>query len=143
LPTIFIDGLTDFHVTTTNMSDEHFQHVIESCAYVVKTQVNVMKPIMKNLKFFIPVLFLSLAIPLHAEEKKPIVNASDGIKEILTSNMGKRITVKTDSGEAIEGTVVMVGYQLVHLEKLTGKDFYDSVICIDKITSVTIKVRGN
>lgn len=51
--------------------------------------------------------------------------------------------MKTDSGEAIEGTVASVGNQLVHVEKLTGKDFYDAVICIDKITSVTIKARGN
>ncbi len=101
-----------------------------------------MKSRLKILIFVVAVI-LFLGMPLHAEEKKPIVNVSDGIREILTANIGKRISIKTDSGEAIEGSVVSVGNQLVHLEKLTGKDFYDSVICIDKITSVTIKVRGN
>ncbi len=101
-----------------------------------------MKSRLKILIFVVAVI-LFLGMSLHAEEKKTIVNVSDGIREILTANIGKRIAVKTDSGEAIEGTVASVGNQLVHVEKLTGKDFYDAVICIDKITSVTIKARGN
>lgn len=88
------------------------------------------------------VLFLSVsAVGVYAEEKL-VLKASDGIKEVLTAHIGKRIAVKTDSGEALEGSVSMVGDQLVRLERLSGKDFYDAIVRIDKITSVTIRVKG-
>lgn len=78
-----------------------------------------------------------------AEDKKVLLNASDGIRDVLSANIGKRVSVKTDSGDAIEGIVVVVGNQLLHLEKITGKDFYDAVVSIDKISSITLRVRGN
>jgi hypothetical protein len=81
----------------------------EKCIAETITEAIVMISNMKTFLFVVAVILLCIGTPLLAEEKKPFVNASDGIREILTSNMGKRITVKTDSGEAIEGTVVMVG----------------------------------
>lgn len=88
------------------------------------------------------VLFLSVsAVGVYAEEKI-VFKASDGIKEVLTAHIGKRVAVKTDAGEALEGSVSMVGDQLVRLERLSGKDFYDAIVRIDKITSVTIRVKG-
>ena len=91
----------------------------------------------------ISVLLLASAVGVYAEEKKMVLNASDGIREVLTANIGKRVSVKTDGGEAMEGSVLMVGLQFVHLEKLSGKDFYDAVVKIDRISSITLKVRGN
>ncbi len=91
----------------------------------------------------ISVLLLASAVGVYAEEKKMVLNASGGIREVLTANIGKRVSVKTDGGEAMEGSVLMVGLQLVHLEKLSGKDFYDAVVKIDRISSVTLKMRGN
>jgi hypothetical protein len=76
-----------------------------------------------------------------AQEAKFEMNAQFGMKEVLISQAGKRVTVKTDSGETLEGTVTKVGDQLLHMSKLAGKDFYDAVIRLDKITSVVLKVR--
>jgi hypothetical protein len=88
-------------------------------------------------------LFLLVsAVGVYAEEKI-VLKASDGIKEVLTAHIGKRVAVKTDSGESLEGSVSTVGDQLVRLERLTGKDFFDAVVRIDKISSVTIRVKGN
>lgn len=98
------------------------------------------------------ILILALVISLfcmvsagqvYAEETKVVVNASDGIREVLTANIGKRVSVRTDAGEGLEGNVASVGLQLVHIEKLTGKDFYDAVVKIDRISSVVIRARGN
>jgi hypothetical protein len=89
----------------------------------------------------ISVLLLASAVGVYAEEKKMVLNAADGIREVLTANVGKRVSVKTDAGEAMEGSVVMVGHHLVQLEKLSGKDFYDAVVKIDRISSVTLRVR--
>jgi len=80
---------------------------------------------------------------LYAEEKKLVVNASDGIREVLTANIGKRVAVRTDAGEGLEGNIASVGLQVVHIEKLSGKDFYDAVVKIDRISSVTLRVRGH
>jgi hypothetical protein len=80
--------------------------------------------------------------PLYAQEKM-VLNASDGFSDVLRANIGKRVAVKTDTGEAQEGTVSTVGTQLVRLEKLSGKDFYDAIVRIDRISSLTIRARGN
>lgn len=88
------------------------------------------------------VISLAVSQNLFAEEKKLEFNSSYGIKEFLSANTGKRVTIKTDSGEALEGTVAKVGDHLLHIEKLSGKDFYDAVVRIDKISTVTIRVRG-
>jgi hypothetical protein len=80
---------------------------------------------------------------LYADELKVVVNASEGFREVLTAHIGQRVSVRTDTGEGLEGNVVSVGLQLVHIEKLTGKEFYDAVIKIDRISSVVVRVRGN
>ena len=76
-----------------------------------------------------------------AEDAKFEMNAQFGMKEVLLSQAGKRVTVMTDSGETLEGTATKVGDQLLYISKRTGKDFYDAVIRLDKITSVVLKVR--
>jgi len=78
-----------------------------------------------------------------AEEAKFELNAQFGVKEVLSSQIGKRVSLKTDSGEALEGTLTKVGDRLVHISKLSGKDFYDAVVVLDRISSVVFKARGN
>ena len=78
-----------------------------------------------------------------ADENKFELNESYGIKDVLNSYMGKRVSVKTETGETLEGTVTKVGSHLVHISKLSGKDFYDAIVVIDKINSVIIRVRGD
>lgn len=89
------------------------------------------------------VICLSFSQLLSADEKKIMFNTPDGVKEVLSAYIGKRLAIKTDAGEALEGTVIKVGDQLVHIEKLSGKDFYDAVVRIDRINAVVIRVRGN
>lgn len=81
--------------------------------------------------------------PAAAADAAFDLNARHDLKELLTGQIGKRVSVRTDTGEALEGTVIKVGDHLLHISKLSGKDFYDAVVRIDKITSVTLRVRGN
>ena len=87
------------------------------------------------------VLGLVLISGLYAGEVPFELNPQFGVKEVLLAKVGARVAVKTDSGETLEGTVTKVGDQLLHLSKITGKDFYDAIVRIDKITSVVMKVR--
>lgn len=63
------------------------------------------------------------------------------IKDILTEYVGKRVAIRLNSNEELEGTVTKVGDSLVHLSKLSGKDFYDAVVLIDRISAVSMRVR--
>ena len=71
------------------------------------------------------------------------LNKGFGIKEILTSYEGKRVAIRLDGGEELEGIVTTVGDQLVHVSKLSKRDFYDAVIRIDKINAVIFRARNN
>jgi len=76
-----------------------------------------------------------------AEEAKYELKASATVRDILSERTGKRTTLRMQSGEDIEGTIVLVGNGLVHVSKLAGKDFSDAVISIDRISAVIMKVR--
>lgn len=80
---------------------------------------------------------------IRAEEPKyDLKSATITIKDVLTENIGKRVIVRLETGENLEGTVSKVGDSVVHLAKLAGKDFYDAVVRIDRISAVVFKVRG-
>lgn len=76
-----------------------------------------------------------------AADEKFELKQSSVIREILFDNVGKRVSVRIDSGEELTGSVTRVGDQLVHIARLSGKDFYDAVIRIDRISAVVFKAR--
>lgn len=75
-----------------------------------------------------------------AAEAKFELKSSAVMKDILTEYVGKRVAIKLNSNEELEGTVTKVGDNLVHLSKLSGKDFYDAVVVIDRISTVSMRV---
>ncbi|HTP63947.1 MAG TPA: hypothetical protein VMJ66_01050 [Geobacteraceae bacterium] len=77
-----------------------------------------------------------------AEEAKFELKSSATLREVLLERLGKRTTLRLQSGEELEGTVTMVGESLVHLTKLSGKDYYDAVISVDRISAVLFVARG-
>jgi len=92
---------------------------------------------------FVVVTCLVFCQDLLAQESKFELNKGFGMKEVLSGYEGKRIAVRLDSGEELEGTLTTVGDQLVHLSKLSKRDFYDAVIRIDKINAVIFRARNN
>jgi hypothetical protein len=83
------------------------------------------------------------AVPALAEEPKyELRSAGATIKDVLQESLGKRVIVRLDTGENLEGTVLKVGESVLHLAKLSGRDFYDAVVRIDRISAVIFKVRG-
>ena len=61
---------------------------------------------------------------------------------ILQKHIGKQVTVKLDNGGEMTGTVKMIGNQLVHMESLEGRDFFDAVISINRIEAIIARVKG-
>ncbi len=77
-----------------------------------------------------------------AEETAFKLKPAETMREVLTEHSGKVLALRLESGEEIEGTVTMVGNSLVQISKLTGKDFYDAVVSIDKISAVRMRIRN-
>ena len=80
---------------------------------------------------------------LVAQDTKFELTKGYGIREILTGYTGKRVAIRLEVGEELEGIVTSVGEHLVHISKLSKRDFYDAVIRIDKIDAVIFRVRSN
>jgi hypothetical protein len=93
-------------------------------------------------------VLLSFAVTeSQAQPKKPV--ALEGVKfdtaapfeENLKAYVGKDIIVHLESGDTLQGYVKSVQDDLLHLEKLAGKDFYDALIRIDDISALEVKFR--
>ncbi len=77
------------------------------------------------------------------EQKYELKLAAATVKDVLSENINKKVIVRMDTGDTLEGTVSKVGDSLVHISKISGRDFYDAVVRMDKISAVLFKVRGN
>jgi hypothetical protein len=54
---------------------------------------------------------------------------------------GKDVFIHLRSGKTVQGYVKSVGNGLIHLEKLSGRDFYDALIRIEDISAIEAKFR--
>ena len=91
---------------------------------------------------FTLLLCLALSQNLFAQEIKFELKKDYGIKEILTGYVGKRVAVRLDTGEELEGIVSSIGDHLVHISKLSKRDFYDALVRIERINAVIIRMRN-
>ena len=67
------------------------------------------------------------------------VNTS--MMENLVTLKGKSVTLTLSSGQTITGIVSDVKGNLLHLAKISQKEFYDALVAIDHITAIETKVR--
>jgi hypothetical protein len=78
-----------------------------------------------------------------AAEAKGAVQLNAGIT--LTDNLvaltGKPVTVYLAGGQSMTGIVKEVKNGLLHLEKLSQKDFFDALVSVDKIAALDTRVR--
>jgi hypothetical protein len=84
---------------------------------------------------------------VQAQQKK--VADLEGVKFDLSASLadnikafvGKDMFIHLKSGKTMQGYVKSVGNGLLHLEKLTGKDFYDALVKIEDISAIEAKFR--
>jgi hypothetical protein len=94
-------------------------------------------------------LFTAIFIISTASAQSRAATAVPGAKfevsfsmaENLKAYVGKDILIHLRSGKTFQGYVKAVGDQVVHLEKLSGRDFYDALIRIDDISAIEAKFR--
>jgi len=95
-------------------------------------------------------VLLGLIVAVSMIASQSIVAAQDkielrqdiGIKEALIQFTGKRVSVTLDSGTAYEGILTKVGDHLVHISRLTGKEYFDALIRIEKISGLVVRTKS-
>lgn len=69
------------------------------------------------------------------------LNSNLSLADNLVAFQGKTVTVTLASGQTISGIVKAVGTNLLHLEKISQKEFYDALIPLDRIEAIEARVR--
>lgn len=69
------------------------------------------------------------------------LNAAIPLADNLIALKGKTVTISLTSGQIMTGVVKDVQSNLLHLEKLSQKEFYDAIIRVDLIVAIEVRVR--
>ncbi len=85
--------------------------------------------------------FAGMATMATGEEATVDLSSPDVIKSLLEQQVGKRVKVKLDSGQDLEGKVAKVGSHAVQLTELTGMEFFDATVKVEEIAAVIVRVR--
>ena len=85
---------------------------------------------------------MTLGSPARGEDAALAVKNEDTIQTVLRTHSGKPVTLRLGSGEEVGGTVKTVGLHVVHLTELSGKEFFDAVVPLDRIDAVVVRVRS-
>jgi len=93
-------------------------------------------------RLLLPVaLVLTLMSGALAQEAKMSIVNEDTIHSVLSKQVGKQVTLELDSGEELSGTVRTVGEHVVHVEKISGKEFFDAIVDLEEVAAVILRVR--
>ena len=76
-----------------------------------------------------------------AEEQALDLNSPDIIRQTLEQQLGKRVKVKLESGQDMEGKVAKVGTHALQLIELTGMEFFEATIKLDDVAAVIVRVH--
>ncbi len=68
-------------------------------------------------------------------------NANAALADNLNALKGKKVQVSLESGESFTGLIKEVGTQLIHVEKLEGKEFFDALIKVKDISAISTRFR--
>jgi hypothetical protein len=68
-------------------------------------------------------------------------NVDASLADNLAILIGKKVYVTLESGKTLSGFIKAVGPHLLHLEKLAGKDYFDALIRIERISAIDTRFR--
>ena len=92
-------------------------------------------------------LMISLTVSIQSvqavgEAKQYVqLNAGVTLADNLAALKGKTATIYLASGQSMTGIVKDVKDNVLHLEKISQKEFYDAIIRVDSISAVEARVR--
>lgn len=87
-------------------------------------------------------LFLLVGALASSVMAKPfVVKENDNLRKILVSQQGKTITLNLKSGQSLTGKIGTINTNIVHVKRLKGMEFYDSVTSVDSIESIIVRTK--
>jgi len=93
------------------------------------------------MRTLIAALAVSFLTTLPAQAQDVTVSSGDSIQSVLAAQKGKRVTVRTAGGQELTGVVRDTTSRLVVLGALTGREFFDAVVPIEKVEAVLIRTK--
>lgn len=78
-----------------------------------------------------------LALPVQAQGLS--VAANDSIQTVLAARKGKPVTLRLSGGQELSGTVREATGKLVVLGALSGREFFDAAVPLEKIEAVLVR----
>ena len=79
-------------------------------------------------------------VPVSAQEQLT-VGADATVKSVLDAQKGKRVGVLLTTGQELTGVVTSVGATVVHLSELSGREFFDAVVPLERVSAVIVRTR--
>jgi hypothetical protein len=78
---------------------------------------------------------------VFADESVVDLNSPEAIRHTLEQQTGKRVKLKLQSGQELEGKISKVGSNVVVVSELSGMEFFDATVRVDQVAAVIVRVR--
>lgn len=85
--------------------------------------------------------FVGAVSSVCADEPVVDLNSPEAIRHTLEQQTGKRVKLKLQSGQELEGKVSKVGSHVVVVSELSGMEFFDATVRVDQVAAVIVRVR--
>ena len=83
-----------------------------------------------------------LVLPtLPAQAQDLNVSANDTLQTVLAAQKGKRVTLRVSGGQEITGVMREATARLVVLGGLTGREFFDAAVPLEKVEAVLVRTK--
>ena len=96
---------------------------------------------MKNKFLFLALFAASLACTQLAGAAELSIKSGDTLAKQISAQKGKKITVRLTSGEELTGTVKESTPELVQLGELSGKEYFDAIIDVSKVSAILVRTK--
>ena len=93
------------------------------------------------MRTLLAVVVASLLLALPAQAQEVSVSANDTIQSVLAARKGKAVTLRLAGGQELTGTVREATGKLVVLGALSGREFFDAVVALEKIEAVLVRTK--
>jgi hypothetical protein len=80
-----------------------------------------------------------LALPAQAQELS--VTPADTLQSVLAARKGKPVTLRLGGGQELTGVLREVTGKLVVLGALSGREFFDAAVPLEKVEAVLVRAK--
>lgn len=86
-------------------------------------------------------LLVNLGVVYTANADGHVIKEGETIRKILDDHKGKRVTLRLQGGEELTGRIRTVTGELVQLGEVSGREYFDAIVDVTKVSAVIFRVR--